>query len=182
MSGNDFLDTAAEVRIIGDNAAVMVGPQVEGLSGDTPVYAKLVLWLVDHRGEILRDSNLARMVYAAFGPEIRAAFSPAAAEAELAAGMAAIEAQLARIRTLASEKGFEFTIYLLHPVQDLLRGTWPETLRAVEAIAGDSRVVDTAQVFLDDPATYYFRYDGHFNASGARRVAELLLAEEEAKP
>jgi hypothetical protein len=36
--------------------------------------------------------------------------------------------------------------------------------------------VSTAPVLADQPARYYFAYDGHLNAEGSRRVADMLIA------
>ena len=75
--------------------------------------------------------------------------------------------------------GFEYRIYLLHPIQDIVRGSHVETLRALNALS-PVEIRPTAQLFGDDTEQFFFALDGHLNRDGARRVAQLLLTEDAA--
>ena len=170
MAGNDLVDTAEEAR---DDRSAGAAQEASETDGRAPA-AGLAEWIVDRRASILRVSNLARITYAAWGPQLRTWFSPAAREEDVAAGLAAMGQELARLDALSAAYGFAYTVYVLHPVQDLMGGTWPETTRAVADVAGGASVIDTAPALLDNPAGYYYQYDGHLNAAGARRIAALL--------
>jgi hypothetical protein len=172
MAGNDFVDTIVELADAGAAAAAPAPPPQAGAQGNGPLAG-----LVGARQWLRVNSNLVRILYVLRGPSIRARLSPAAVPQELDAGIEAMAAQFRRLQALSEELGFEYTIYVIHPVQDLLRGSHPETVEAVQRAAGAARVVGTAPALLDDPAAYYFPFDGHLNAEGARRVAAFMLEE-----
>ena len=178
MLGNDFLDTLNERAALagGDTA------DAEAAAVTIPEEANpgLLPWLVAQRRKVLASSNLARIVYGYIGPALRVAFSPTGSAGQLQEAVAAMREEMDRLRALAAEFGFTYTIYVVHPVQDLVRGSYPETLAAVREAAGDARVVSTAAAFLHDPVSAYFPYDGHINASGAARIAAFLEAEGQA--
>ena len=66
-------------------------------------------------------------------------------------------------------------------MQDLLRRTHGDTAAALREIAPTGEVVDLGEELLDDPARYYYAYDGHLNAEGAHLVAQALIREHEAR-
>ena len=35
----------------------------------------------------------------------------------------------------------------------------------------------TAQLFTDDPPSFYYAYDGHLNRAGSARIAEMLISQ-----
>ena len=74
--------------------------------------------------------------------------------------------------------GFAYEIYLIVPVQDLLRGTANQTLETLNSVS-PKPVISTASALADSPSSYYFAYDGHLNPQGARRVAEYLVSHDE---
>ena len=175
MAGNDFWDVLAETGVAGAGAAS--APAASDPLASRPDRPGPVAWAVERRQWLLAHSNLVRLAYAQYGSAIRSWFSPAIGAAQLADGIAAMSGAFEGLRALAAERGFALTVYVLHPVQDLLRGTWADTAAAVQAAAGDLPVVDTAAALRDDPAAYYFAYDGHLNPAGARRIAGFLLEE-----
>ena len=79
--------------------------------------------------------------------------------------------------------GFNAIVPLLpvvnYPVQDIIRATHGDTLRHLEAIASVP-IRSTARLFTPDPEQYYYAFDGHINAAGSRRIADLLI--ESAQP
>lgn len=164
MSGNDLTDNLNEDRQAEENRR----HQPES-------------WLakaLSYRLLLLRYSNLARVIYFYFGPQLRTALSPAPYKSELDAALNATKKQLGRLETLAHHYDFNYKVYLVYPMQDLLRGTHRQTLDAIIPIVPSNRqVVDTSSALLDDPSSYYYPYDGHLNPKGAKRIAELLIRE-----
>lgn len=164
-SGNDFADTVQEAALPSSTGKV-APPQAASF------WERFLGW----RSWVLANSNLVRIVYQGFGPRIRSLLSASSAP-DIGAGIAAVGVQLARLNALSRSQGFTYTVYVLHPVQDLLRGSYNGTLAAVQEAAGGARIVDTALTLLDNPSQYYFPYDGHLNALGAARVAALIASD-----
>jgi lysophospholipase L1-like esterase len=126
------------------------------------------------RGRLERRSNLVRLLKYHWGPLLRAALVPELDDARRTRALALTREALAELAQLAVSHGFELSIYLIHPMQDVRRGTYRDTLAALAAIA-PVPVQPTAQLFEADPARYYFPLDGHLNPEGARAIARLLL-------
>ncbi|MDJ0950184.1 MAG: SGNH/GDSL hydrolase family protein [Alphaproteobacteria bacterium] len=166
MAGNDFLDNL--------NYEMRGMEMKAGLTSS----ASFGFWrsLLDLRRTLLRYSNLARLVYFHFGPSMRTALSPKPRQGTLKKALEATRRQLNRLEELSEEYGFSYQIYVLHPVQDILRETHIATVAAIRNLAPRARVTGTAQLFEHQPAKFYYPYDGHLNARGSRRVAELLLS------
>lgn len=168
-SGNDLFDTLYE-------RDSDVTPTGEGVAQATADRWTMLGAAYELRGRILAYSNLARIAYSIAGPWLRANLSPPPQGSQLEAALAATAEQLRLLADLADRREIRLTIYLLHPMQDLLRGTYPDTFAAIQKIAGAVPVVDTAPALLDGPRRYYYPYDGHFNVAGASRIAEFLKA------
>ena len=170
--GNDLFDTVVEIntaQVEGYDAAAKVPGRGGGVDGTLRAIASF-------RGWVLINSNLARIGVLQFGPTLRAWFSPGTSQLDLADGIEAMNSQIERVHALSEARGFRYTIYVIHPMQDLIRGSHDQTADAVrQAADGFAPVIDTAPALLDDPANFYFPYDGHINAEGARRIAEFLL-------
>jgi len=171
--GNDLFDTVVEINtefVDGyDAGAAQATARGGGIDGTLRTIASL-------RGRVLINSNLARIVVVQFGPTLRAWLSPGASSSDLADGIEAMKTQIERVHVLSEARGFRYMIYVIHPMQDLIRGSYDQTADAVrQAAAGFAPVIDTAPALLGDPADYYFPYDGHINAEGARRIAQFLL-------
>lgn len=174
VSGNDLYDTVNDMGMPELAGDALAAQQANDRALRQP--RSYVAWLVAQRATILAHSNLARILYQQFGAQIRAALSPQATSDNLGIGVSAVARELRHLDELAKQRGFALSIYVLYPMQDLLRGSHVAALAAVREAAGTLRVVDTAPVLLDDPHRYYFPYDGHLNPTGAQRVAELLAA------
>jgi hypothetical protein len=123
---------------------------------------------------LLKHSNLVRLAKFYFGPAIKQRLAPQPAKQVLDEALAVTGMQLRRLDQMAGLYGFDYHIILIHPVQDILRGTDKETLSALQQIAPKA-IVPTADALRDDPAKYYFRFDGHLNPAGSERMAKLLL-------
>ena len=85
-------------------------------------------------------------------------------------------AEMQKSDAMSSKYNFSLSIYLLHPMQDLVRQTHRETADAVRSAApGRVDVIDTAVALLNDPAQFFFPFDGHLNPKGAGAIADFLL-------
>ncbi len=171
-AGNDLYDTVEEEARRSPVAGTPL-PSAAYSAGE----GGALQWLMATRTSVLAQSNVARIAYSFAGPWLRATFSPATGQDALDTGIAAIGRQLDRLDELSRKHDFRYAIYVVHPVQDLLRGTHGDTMEAIRAAARGKRVTDTAGALLDHPRRYYFPYDGHLNPAGAQRIAEFLLAE-----
>lgn len=175
MSGNDLLDTAIEEKMSVDPIA-----KLDSISSShqktNPAFSPLV-WLVNKRSLILEKSNLTRIIYSYFGPNLRYWFSPDAKKTQVDQGLKSMSRELEVLAKLGIEKNFDITIYLLHPVQDILGGTYDKTEKIINLAVGSLNFKRTAYIFLDKPSIYYFPYDGHLNKKGAQRIAKLLIEE-----
>ena len=173
-AGNDFFDTVEEVRASG--TATPAAPTAGAAPGGTGPLD----WVMGIRTSVLAKSNLARIAFLFLGPSLRSWLSPAVAYGQLDEGVVAMAQELDRFRSLSEKYGFATSVYVLHPVQDLLRGTQTDTSAAVQRAARDMPVTDMSAPLMDDPRAYYFPYDGHFNPAGARRIAEAIVTSERA--
>jgi hypothetical protein len=124
----------------------------------------------------LAYSNLFRLAKYYWGPLLRQRLTPAMNEAVLARALDVTKEQLDRLDVLSHQHGFTYEIYLLHPMQDILRGTYRDTEARLRAIAPGRSVFDTAPLFVADPRRYYFSFDGHLNPEGAAQVATFLAS------
>lgn len=171
LPGNDLWDNYAyrpeSVAAAADSGG---GPQAQ----EDGISLPGVIHLKDF---VLRWSNLARVVYFTVGPWIRTMLSPEPREEILRNSFRITKKYFSRLVDLATRYAFEYRIYVVHPVQDILRGTSGRTLESIKALTVPDRVVGTAQLFSGNPRDYYYPYDGHFNAVGSRKLAEFLLDE-----
>ncbi len=163
MAGNDLTDNLHAAQQHGDK-----------LNHEPRSWFAKVL---SYRKLLLRHSNLVRVVYLYFGPYLRSALSPAPKQDELDAALKATAEQLNRLERISQNYGFRYKVYLLYPMQDLLRGSHEKTLETLIPIVPNGQVVDTSSALLDDPSRFYYPYDGHLNPEGAKRIAEFLLRE-----
>jgi hypothetical protein len=132
--------------------------------------------ILSYRTQMLEMSNLVRVTYYVLAPWLRATFNPAFQKDQLAQGLSITKSELVRLDALARKYGFEYTIYLVHPLQDLTRGTYAKTLEDIVRIAPQNRVVSTAEALMSEgkPSEYYYPLDGHVRPSGAEKIAAFM--------
>lgn len=130
--------------------------------------------VLSYRVQITRVSNLARVAKLYWGPLLLSRVVPGFDRERLQESLRLLEQEIARLETLGAEAGFEYQVYLIHPVQDLINGTHGSTYDRLSSVAVPN-LVSTAHLFLEAPADFYFPFHGHLNGRGARRVAEFLL-------
>ena len=87
------------------------------------------------------------------------------------------EANLERLDALSKRIGFDYTVHLIVPVQDLILGSEGKTQETLQRVS-PRPVVPTAQVFTGRPQDYYYAFDGHINAKGSRLIGEFLIERE----
>ena len=114
------------------------------------------------------------------GPRLKAMFVAEPGEQRMAKAVESTRTSLQQLDELSRRAGFEYSIYLLVPVQDILRGTYRDTLATLQSVS-PKPVVPTAELFLDAPAQYYFAFDGHLNPKGSKRVADFLISGDQNK-
>jgi len=175
LPGNDLFDNyyARPQALERDISQAGVAPPIE-------YQVTAAFRMLEVRRVFLKWSNFARGVYYTIGPWMRTIFAPDPEREILRDSLVITKIQFARLENLAKQYGFDYKIYIIHPAQDILRNTSSETVRVLRELTEPYLIVGTAHVFSDSPSGYYYRYDGHFNAQGSRRIAEFLLNEHSA--
>lgn len=172
VSGNDLVDNLAERQAAArasDAPPVGEGPQ-DADASELPLLPAI-------RTAVLAHSNLVRILYFVFGPQLRSAFSSEPEGSGLELSLEELQAEIRRFARMAEEFGFTPQIYVLSPMQDVVNGRDQRTVETLRSMASDIEVRGTADAIRNLGYDAYYRYDGHLNASGARRVAETLVAD-----
>ena len=126
---------------------------------------------------VLGRSNLMRLAKFYWGPMLKSLVVADPGEERLAQALRFTAANLARLDAMSRRRGFSYRIYLIVPVQDVIRGSYPATLDALNGVA-PKPVISTAHLFVENPASYYYAYDGHINTKGSQRIGEFLVEQE----
>ena len=164
-AGNDFVDNYnREQRMRADAAgtgpAAVAGP-------DAPAQGGAAERIIGLQCFLLRHSNLVRLLKFYAGPLLKSMVVADPGDERMTTALAGTRKALARLDALARARGFDYTIYLIVPVQDILRGSAAETLATLDCVS-PMPAVATAQLFGDSPAKYYYAFDGHLNPDGNR--------------
>ena len=170
-AGNDFVDNynrALRTPTVTGGAGAANGTRPMQAGGT----AERVIGL---QAFLLRNSNLVRLLKFYAGPMLKSMIVAEPGEDRMAIALDATRKELSRLDALSREIGFEYTIYLIVPVQDILRGTHPDTLAVLNSVS-PKPVIATAQLYLLSPARYYFAFDGHLNPEGNRLMADFLVS------
>lgn len=170
-SGNDFVDNYdRELRMRAEAAGRNSPPkQPEARAGGA---AERIIGL---QSSLLRHSNLMRLLKFYAGPLLKSMIVAEPGGERMTVALDATRKALLRLDALSREYGFEYSIYLIVPVQDILRGTSGQTLAALNSVA-PKPAIPTAQLYADSPAQYYFAFDGHLNPEGNRLLAGFLAS------
>ena len=173
-AGNDFVDNYD--RYIREHAARADGDQIApGQAVREQPTVGLVERMIRLQESVLGHSMLLRLAKFHWGPMLKSMLVADPGEGRMAIAEAATRESLGKLDDLSRRVGFDYKIYLLVPVQDIIRGTYGETLATLNRLS-PKPVVPTADLFLDSPQHFYFAFDGHLNAKGSRRIAELLVS------
>lgn len=125
------------------------------------------------KDRIIKLSNFVRVVKYYVGPFIKSLVASSQPDDRVNEALKITGVQFARLDDLSKKFHFAYRIVLIHPVQDIMRKSDQETYQALQGIA-PSVIIPTAQVFRDDPVSYYFPLDGHLNVHGSKKLAEYL--------
>ena len=158
-------------------------PSNAGSLPSSPHYAKMnndmfsefLYFVLEFRRTILEHSNFVRVLKFYFGPQLKELFAPTAKEETLKHALTLMTEQLNRFVELGEQRDFTTHIFLIHPVQDILRGSYRETILKFESIS-PTPIHSTAHLFSTDPKGYYYPLDGHLNEKGSRKIADYLLS------
>ncbi len=134
--------------------------------------------IVSQRKAILRYSNLARAIFYFYGPAVRAKLSPKSAAKELEKALKITQQQLKRLDRLSKDLGFSYSVYIIHPVRDLINNTYEQTNRSILDMVPNKVVIDTAPALLNSGSidSYFYNMDGHLNPVGAKTVADYMAS------
>jgi hypothetical protein len=171
-SGNDLLDNWYFVEVENAKRTVRTG-DLDSLPQPVTAPGRVDFFLVARRW-LLTHSNLARVIYFASAPYVRAWATASPASETITEAKAATRRAFTEFADLGRQYGFRTAIYVLFPVQDLLHGTHVKTTQDIRELAGNIPVYDVGAALSDRPTAYYFAYDGHYNAAGAARIAEAM--------
>ncbi len=170
-SGNDFVDNYDRERRMRAMAA-SGGAPAEVPQAEAAGVAERIIGM---QSFLLRHSNLMRLLKFYAGPLVKSLIVAEPGEQRMAIALDATRDALARLDALSRERGFEYSIYLIVPANDILRGTQDQTLAMLDGVAPKPAIA-TAQLYIESPARYYYAFDGHLNPEGNRLLADFLVA------
>jgi hypothetical protein len=185
-SGNDFADNYNFGRWLQQQAhasptsgRLMAAGNVQAPEQDRKGRHRTGLgeWIVSVQKPLLFNVHLVRHIKYHWGPLLKtmALAEPDDKRREEAVSYTARAFE--ELDALAKRAGFEYEVFLIVPVQDILMGTDDQTLAVLSGVTR-KKAVSTADLFRDAPTRYYFAYDGHLNVEGASRVAQFLIDRE----
>ena len=141
---------------------------------NTDMFSEFLNFLLDFRKSILQHSNFARVLKFYFGPQLKELLAPPPKEEPLNHALSLMKDQLSRFERLGEQFDFSTHVFLIHPVQDILRGSYHDTILKLQAISPKT-IHSTANLFLPHPEQYFFSLDGHLNKKGSQKIANYLL-------
>lgn len=179
-AGNDLYDNikvfeqAKKMKKISYSPENLSSPSNVIMNAD--IFSELLYVLLDFRKTLLKHSNFARVLKFYFGPQLKELLAPSAGKETLNHALSLMKEQLSRFERLAAQFGFTTHIFLIHPVQDILRGSYHDTISSIRSISPKT-IHSTAHLFLPDPGPFFFPLDGHLNEKGSQKVADFLLSD-----
>lgn len=184
-AGNDFVDNFDErgLLTVPVGAATPAAPATTATpepAAAAPARIGLSERIIGLQSFVLGRSNLIRLAKFHWGPLLKSLVVADPGEERFAQALRYTGQNLKRLDEMSRARGFEYSLYLIVPVQDLIRGSYPQTLDALSRIA-PTPVISTAGLFTDTPTRYYYSYDGHINTEGSRRIGAFLVDLEHAR-
>ena len=171
-AGNDFADNEAYGRFAERQAAGVPPPTQARSRG-------VAERVIAAQSSILEYSHLMRRAKYYWGPMLKSMLIVDPGD-RLERALADTRRALQSFDALSRRAGFDYTIYVIVPVQDILRGSHQQTLAALNSVS-PKEAIATAPLFVDSPSRYYFAYDGHLNSLGSRKLAEYLVSLDHAR-
>jgi hypothetical protein len=166
-AGNDFADNYAYSRFIEQQSA---GVTVRRAAPPQGIAARLIA----AQGAMLEHSYLMRRAKYHWGPMLKSLVVVDPGD-RMERALEDTRQALSALEALSRRAGFEYTIYLIVPVQDIIRNSHGQTLATLNSVS-PRPVIATAPLFVNSPARFYFAYDGHLNPLGSRTLAEHLVS------
>lgn len=168
-SGNDFVDNYEFGR---RRESQPTGGRVK----DAPV-PSLASRIIGLQSTLLDNSYLMRRVKFHWGPLLKSLIVDEPGEDRMRDALRYTRQGLQELDDLSQRHGFDYRLYLIVPVQDMLRGSDADTLATLNSVA-PKPATTTVPALKDAPSRYYYAFDGHLNPEGARRVADFLVAQD----
>lgn len=166
MNGNDLTDNLV-------NAKKLTNVDTDSFTDRSPRNT-VARWTTRFRYS-LRRLSITRVALLYAGPTLRSRLTPGADAGLVREALQATRKELARLQALGRRYAFTYDVTVIHPMQDVLRGTDCQTLRAIRSAAPAGVAVrSTADVLRRDPAAFYYALDMHLNKAGHRAVANFL--------
>ena len=134
-------------------------------------------YVISWQTEIVDNVHLMRRAKYHWGPFLRSLVLAEPGEQRTAEALVQTTFAFKELDELSKRFGFEYEVFLIVPSHDILMGTQDATLALLNR-ATIKPAIPTAQLFKEGPSAYYFSYDGHLNARGARKVADFLVSRE----
>lgn len=181
-AGNDFVDNYDERELVAATAPPATStpaPPPEPPDGDRDTSQPrtrigLAERVIGLQTFVLGRSNLIRLAKFYWGPMLKSMIVAEPGQDRIAQALHFTERNLKRLDEMSRRRSFDYTIYLIVPVQDLIRGSHQRTLAELNRVSPQP-VIPTAHLFADNPTSFYYAYDGHINAEGSRRIGTFLV-------
>jgi hypothetical protein len=171
-AGNDFVDNYNYGRWL---KARQNGPALPGEVARAPRPESLRARVIGWQSSLLEHSHVMRRAKFHWGPLLKSLIINDPGEERMSEALAHTKRGLEELDDLSRRAGFDYEIYLIVPVQDIIRGTHDDTLAALNGVSPKA-AIPTAPLFVGEPQNYYYAYDGHLNPRGSRRIGDLLIA------
>lgn len=176
-AGNDFVDNFD--RYVREHTSPASSNddqrESEGRKQRQTGFAERVIGMQE---SLLGHSTLMRLAKYYWGPMLRSLLVADPGKERMAIAEIATRESLAKLDDLSRQVGFTYKIYLLVPVQDIIRGTDEDTLATLNRVA-PAPAVSTAHLFREHPQDFYYAFDGHLNGKGSRQIADFLIRSDE---
>ena len=168
-AGNDFVDNYNHGRRIEANAR-----------GESPrrdsAPETLASRVIGLQSSLMEYSYLVRRAKYHWGPLLKSLVVNDPGTERMQTALDYTRTALQELDALSHEKGFAYRLYLIVPVQDLIRKSQGATLAALNSVAPQPAVL-AAPTLSTAPTSFYYPFDGHLNPAGSREVAKFLLEE-----
>ena len=178
-AGNDFVDNYNREHPTSNESENSNGTATGSVRSPPPDHRGIVERVIGLQSVLLNHSNLLRLAKFYWGPMLKSMLVADPGAARMAEAVSATERALERLDELSRRSGFEYSIYLIVPVHDILRGTDGETLATLRGVTAKP-VTPTADLYRDAPQDFYYAFDGHLNPQGSKRIADFLVSLDEA--
>ncbi|MCC6805776.1 MAG: SGNH/GDSL hydrolase family protein, partial [Anaerolineae bacterium] len=146
-AGNDFVDNYEFGR--------RREAQAQQASAREAAPPSLAARIIGLQSTLLDHSYLMRRVKFHWGPLLKTLIVDAPGEVRMREALTYTRQGLQQLDDLSRQNGFDYAVYLIVPVQDILRGTDGVTLATLDSVS-PRPAIPTAPALRDAPASYYY--------------------------